>query len=48
MSDIRADQTGALAIEAVDVFGNSVPATIDSVVWTNSNDAAAPLAASGN
>ena len=48
MSDIRADQTGALAIEAVDVFGNSVPATIDSVVWTNSNDAAATLSASGN
>jgi len=48
MSDIRADQTGAMAVEAVDVFGNAVPATIDSVVWTNSNDAAATVAASGN
>lgn len=48
MSDIRLDQTGALSIRAVDVFGNPTPAVIDSVTWSNSNDAAATLAVSGN
>lgn len=48
MSDIRLDQTGALSIQAVDVFGNPTPAVIDSVTWSNSNDSAATLAVAGN
>jgi hypothetical protein len=48
MANIRLDQTGALSVQAVDVFGNPTPAVIDSVTWSNSNDAAATLAISGN
>ena len=49
MSDIRLDQTATLSVEAVDAFGNPVPAVFDSPpAWTNSNDAAATLAVSGD
>ena len=49
MSDIRLDQTATLAVEAIDAFGNPVPAAFDSPpAWTNSNNAAATLAVSGD
>lgn len=49
MSNIRLDQTAALSVEALDAFGNPVPAVFDAPpVWANSNDAAATLAVTGN
>lgn len=45
MSNLRLDQLNNLSIEAVDANGNPVPAAIESATWSNSNDAAATLAA---
>ena len=48
MTDLRLDQTSALSIEAIDAGGNAVPAVIDAVVWTNSDDAAGTLTITGD